>query len=103
MINEINLYAVDTIIEIGKAFEVEGWKLGSIFVKGVDDVKVSKGKLDIHGHDLSSTINEGTKTTVFVSIDNDEKYHRAWFKLVSYDEKKFSSWKMYQEEICYKD
>lgn len=99
MINEMNVYAVDSIIELGKIFEAEGWKLGSIFVKDVEDVKVSKKKLDIYGHDLAP---RNGKTTVFVSIDNEEKYHRAWFKLVGWDEKKFSSWKMYQEEISYK-
>ena len=102
MINELNLYAVDTIIEISKVFEKEGWKLGSIFVKGVqDDVKVSKKSLDVHGHDLFPREGE---TTVFVSIDNKDKFHRAWFKLKdSLFEKEFSSWKMYQEDICYKD
>ena len=102
MIKEMNIYAVDTIIKIGKVFEAEGWELGSIFVKGVEDVKVSKNKLDIYGHDLTS-IGEETKTTVYCQIDNDEKFHRAWFKLYKHDETDFSHWKMYQESIDYKN
>ncbi len=99
MVNEMNLYAVDSIIEIGKMFEAEGWKLGSIFVKDAEDVKPSKKKLDIYGTDLAP---RNGSTKVFVSIDNEEKYHRAWFKLTGWDEKSFSSWKMVQEEITYK-
>ncbi len=99
MVNEINLYAVDTIIQLGKMFDAEGWKMGSIFVTGSEDVRHSKKKVDIFGSDLTP---RNGSTKVMVSIDNDEKFHRAWFKLVGWDETKFSSWKMYSESIEYR-
>jgi len=100
MINKVNLYGVDTIIKLGKMFEAEGWELGSIFVTDDDGIKTKQKTLDFHGTDVTPI--HGT-TKVYVSINNDEKFHRAWFKLVSWNAEEFSSWKMYQEEISYKD
>ena len=99
MLNEINLYAVDTIIEIGKAFEKQGMKLGSLFIKNNPELKVSKKVLDLHSHDLNHS--EG-KTTAFCMIDNDEKFHRMWFKLVGYRHEQFDNWKLFKEDIEYK-
>ncbi len=100
MINKVNLYGVDEIIKLGKVFEAEGWELGSIFIEDKDGIKTKNKTLDFYGSDITPIEGE---TKVYVSIDNDEKFHRAWFKKVSWDAKKFSSWKMYQEEICYKN
>ena len=98
MINEINLYGVDTIIEIGKMFEEKGMKLGSLFLTDNIDIKVKKNTLDIHGHDLS----ESGKTKAYVSIDNDEKFHRMWFRLDSYRSNEFDNWKLVKEDIEYR-
>tara|TARA_Y100001951_G_C11153941_1_gene190822 strand:- start:161 stop:454 length:294 start_codon:yes stop_codon:yes gene_type:complete len=95
--NSINIYGVDEIIEISKMFEEKGMKLGSVFIKETD-LKMTKKVLDIHASDM----NKGSNTVVFVSIDNDEKFHRMWFKLVSWKTTDFDSWKLISESVEYK-
>tara|TARA_Y100000758_G_scaffold220823_1_gene159242 strand:- start:162 stop:455 length:294 start_codon:yes stop_codon:yes gene_type:complete len=95
--NTINIYGVDEIIEIGKMFEEKGMKLGSVFIKETD-LKMTKKVLDIHASDM----NKGSNTVVFVSIDNDEIFHRMWFKLVSWKTTNFDSWKLISESKEYK-
>ncbi len=101
-IKEINIFACDSIIAIGKAFEKEGWELGSLFLKETDTdrVKVTKGVLDIHGHDIPGGNNKG-ETIAYVSIENSEKFHRAWFKFVGFEVSDFSDWKLFKEDIEY--
>ena len=95
--NSINIYGVDEIIEISKMFEEKGMKLGSVFIKETD-LKMTKKVLDIHASDM----NKGSNTVVFVSIDDDEKFHRMWFKLVSWKTTDFDSWKLISESVEYK-
>ena len=95
--NSINIYGVDEIIEIGKMFEEKGMKLGSVFIKETD-LKMTKKVLDIHASDMDHRSN----TVVYVSIDNDEIFHRMWFKLVSYKTTDFDSWKLISESKEYK-
>ena len=95
--NTINIYAVDKIIEVAKMFEEQGMKFESVFTKETD-LKFSKKELDIHSSDTF----QKDKTTAFVMIDNDTKYHRMWFKFISYNEKNFESWKLISESIEYK-
>jgi hypothetical protein len=95
--NTINIYAVDEIIAIGKMFEEKEMKLGSLFIKETD-LKMTKKVLNIH----SSDFNKKSNTVAFVSIDSDEKFHRMWFKLVSWKTTDFDSWKMISESIEYK-
>ncbi len=103
-IKEINIFACDSIIAIGKAFEKEGWELGSLFLKETDTdrVKVTKGVLDICGHDMPNANDKG-KTIAYVSIENSEKFHRAWFQFVGFELSDFSDWKLFKEDIEYTD
>jgi len=98
--NTINIYAVDQIIKIGKAFEKEGKELGSLFIKKTD-LKFSKKELDIH----SSDIDKDNEVIAFVICDDETKYHRQWYKLISYSSMatEFKSWKLESEKIEYKD
>jgi len=95
--NTINIYAVDEIIEVAKMFEKQGLKFKTVFTKETD-LKFSKKELDVH----SSDIFQKDKTKVFILNDDDTKYHRMWFKLISYNENNFESWKLVSESIEYK-
>ena len=99
--NTINIYAVDKIIEIGKAFENEGKKLGSLFIKK-SDLKFSKKELDIHGGDICSGDSE---VIAFVTCHDETKYHRQWYKLTEYSSRahKFEIWKLESEKIEYEN
>ena len=94
---EVNIFGVDKIIKIGKMFEREGMELSSIFIKE-SDIKVVKKEFDIHGSD----IDENRNTIAFVMIPSDDKFHRAWFKLIGYNQENFTHWKLTREDIEYK-
>ena len=94
---EINIFGVDKIIKIGKMFEEQGMELSSLFIKE-SDLKMVKKELSIHGSDIDSE----TNTVAFVMIQNDDKFHRMWFKLVSWRQEEFKSWKLIREDIEYK-
>jgi len=98
MLKEVNIFAVDQIISIGKMFEEQGMEFSSLFVKNNEEMKVSKKILDIHGCDLSRS---GGKTIAFCMIKNEEKFHRMWFTLNSYKMDDFNSWKLTKEDIEY--
>ena len=98
MINEINIFAVDEIIAVGKMFEEQGMKFSSLFVKDNSAMKVSKKVLDVHGCDLSRS---GGKTIAFCMIRNEAKFHRMWFELEGYRLEEFNSWKLTKEDIEY--
>jgi len=95
--NKINLHGIDGIISLSIMFEGQGYELGAIFIKD-SDLKFKKKELDIHSQDI------GKGTVAFVSIDNEEKYHRLWFKLADkFDRYTFENWKLDSESISYKD
>ena len=95
--NAINIFGVDKIIKIGKMFEEKGMEFKSLFIKE-SDVKMVKKELDIH----CSDIDKGSNTVAFVMVQNEDKFHRMWFKLVSWNQEEFKSWKLIREDIEYK-
>jgi|TARA_R100000049_G_C1906632_1_gene55075 hypothetical protein len=96
--NQISIYAVDEIIKIGKAFEKEGKELGTLFIKKTD-LKFIKKELDIH----SSDIDKDNEVIAFVTCNDETKYHRQWYKLVTYKSDEFDSWKLESEKIEYRN
>ena len=95
--NKINIFSVEDIIRVGEMFKEQGMEFSSVFMEKVD-LKFSKKKLDIHSFNTF----DRDKTIAFVKIDNDEKYHRMWFRLVSHRFSDFENWKLESESIEYK-
>jgi hypothetical protein len=95
--NTINIYAVDKIIEISEMFKAQGMPLSSVTLRKTD-IKMVKNELSVHGCDLD----ESNQTEAFILIDNDEKFHRMWFRLEGYKQTQFDNWKLYSESIEYK-
>ena len=98
--NKINIYAVDQIIKIGKAFENEGKELAALFIKKTD-LKFIKKELGIHDID----IDKNNEVIAFVTCNDETKYHRQWYKLVnhSFKSNEFDSWKLESEKIVYRN
>jgi hypothetical protein len=62
---------------------------------------MTKKVLDIHSSDLTKC-DDKSNTVAFILIDNDEKFHRMWFQLVSWETTNFDNWKLISESIEYK-
>lgn len=100
--NKINLFAVNSIVQLGIAFDKEGKQLIGLFIND-SDLKFSKNELDIHESDIGRYGTDGKQIKIWVDAGDDTKYHRQWYKLKEFGRfHKLEDWELVREDIEYK-
>jgi len=101
--NDINIFAVEEIVEISELFKKEDKTVSAIMLKDTD-LKMQKNNLDVHGSDLNGFHSKDGKVVLSVCADTDKKYHQEWYELKEFGRYDIlEDWKLTSERISYRD
>ena len=101
--NDINIFAVEEIVEISELFKKEDKTISAIMLQDTD-LKMQKNNLDVHGSDLNGFHSNDGKVVLSVCADTDKKYHQEWYELKEFGRHDIlEDWKLTSERISYRD